>query len=109
MANTIRDISGAGSGPPIDPADQTSQSRQAGTPRPSSAKPTSPTSVAADDTNLSALGEILNAATREAAARSGFRPELVARLKAEISSATYAIDPQRLAEIVAGVLGRANP
>jgi flagellar biosynthesis anti-sigma factor FlgM len=60
--------------------------------------------TAADQARLSVLGGTLSAVTLKAAGLSGFRPEAVARLKAQIAAGNYAVDMQGLAQIVSGVL-----
>jgi len=83
---------------------QASQSRRVETTTAASAQAANDPS-ASDDTQLSLLGGVLANATRQASAQSSFRSERVASLKAQISSGSYQIDMQGLAQTIAGVLG----
>jgi flagellar biosynthesis anti-sigma factor FlgM len=105
MANTI-DPKGVLPGQVL-PADvtQTSRPGQVSTPQAQSNKAAGSDPSPSDDATLSAIGGTLAAAIQKAGAQSGFRAELVAQLKAQISSGTYKIDLQGLAETVARVIG----
>ena len=108
MANTITNINGAVPGPLVGSTEltQASQSKQAGAAQPAPAQTENQASDAGDEAKLSTLGEALAKATRQASARSAFRPELVAQLKTQVSSGSYKIDMQGLAQTIVGVLGR---
>jgi flagellar biosynthesis anti-sigma factor FlgM len=60
--------------------------------------------VTTDSTELSSLAGTLTAATRRAGSQSGFRSDVVARIRDAISSNNYRIDMEGLAGIIAGVL-----
>jgi anti-sigma28 factor (negative regulator of flagellin synthesis) len=111
MANTINNIGSTPPGAPVDPADlaQTSNSKPlAGTQSEASGPGDAAATAPVENAKLSALGATLTAATRRAVAQTAFRADLVARLKAQVSSNSYQIDMQGLARTIAGVIGRSG-
>jgi flagellar biosynthesis anti-sigma factor FlgM len=103
MSNPILNIAGlAGAlGPEAITTSQTAGARNAAS-GPAAAESTA--RPQADSTSVSSLGGALGAAAAKASASSNIRTDLVASLRAQITSGMYHPDPSAVAAKVAGAL-----